>query len=150
MKEDTTVTASTIIAFAEKLEEDTSKFYEELAEKYTENRETLLSFAKESKRNKILLLRTYQETITDALEACFININLSDYLIKINLREGMSYYDALKLAVAIEEKACKFYSDVAERSGALLATITDVFRKVAKIRENRKYALKLKLKTNPI
>jgi len=137
------VTASAIISFAEKLEDGSSKFYEKLAEKYPESKEIFLAFAKESKKNRVLVIRTYQETITDALEACFIKgLNLKDYLVETTLKEGMSYFDALKMAIELEEKASKFYSDVAERSKSLLATIPSAFKKVAKRRNNRKLKLK--------
>jgi len=135
-------TCSAIISFAEKLEDNSSKFYEELAKKYTEGKETFLAFAQESRKNKMLVTRTYQETITDAIEACFIQINLSDYLAETTWKEGMSYYDALKKAIELEEKASKFYLDAAERSKSLLATIPRAFRKVAERRNNHKLKLK--------
>jgi len=135
-------TCSAIISFAEKLEDNSSKFYKELAEKYTEGKETFLAFAKESWMNKVLVTRTYQETITDAIEACFIRIDLNDYLAETTLKEGMSYHDALKKALELEEKAGKFYLDVAERSKSLLATIPRAFRKVAERRNDHKLKLK--------
>jgi len=135
-------TCSAIVSFAEKLEDNSSKFYEQLAEKYPEGKETFLAFAKESKKNKVLVTRTYQETITDAIEACFIQINLSNYLAETTWKEGMSYHDALKRAIELEEKATKFYLDVAERSKSLLATIPTAFRKVAEGRNNHKLKLK--------
>lgn len=138
------VTASAIISFAERLEDDSSKFYEELADKFVEGKETFLAFAKKSKKNKVLVIRTYQETITDALEACFSfeGLNLSDYLAETTLTEGMSYSDSIKMAIELEAKASKFYSDVTERSKSLLATISRAFRKVAERRNNRKLKLK--------
>jgi rubrerythrin len=141
--EEPNVTASTIISFAEKLEDDSSKFYKQLAEKHVENKELFLSFAEESMKNKVLVTRTYQETITDALEACFIKgINLNDYISKTTLAEDANYSTALKMAVELEEKAGKFYLDTAERSESLLATIPRAFRKVAERRNNRKLKLK--------
>jgi len=135
-------TCSAIISFAEKLESNSSKFYEELAEKSEENKEIFLAFAKEGMKNKVLVTRTYQETITDALEACFIQIDLSNYLAETPLNEDMSYLDALKMAIELEEKASKFYFDAAEQSKSLLATIPRAFRKVAEKRQNRKPKLK--------
>lgn len=147
--EEPNVTASAIISFAEKLEDESSKFYNKLAERYTEGKETFLSFVKESTKNKVLVIRTYQETISDALEACFSfkGLNLSDYLTETKLTEGVSYSDALKMAIQLEEKASKFYSDAAERSKSLLATIPRAFRKVAERRNNRKLKLKSLLKS---
>jgi rubrerythrin len=146
--EESNVTASAIISFAEKLEEDSSKFYRQLAEKYIENKELFLSFVEESRKNKILVTRTYQETITDALEACFIKgINLNDSIAEITLAEDAKYSTALKVAIELEEKAGKFYLDTAERSESLLATIPRVFREVAERRNNRKLKLKTLLKS---
>lgn len=141
-------TCSAIISFAEKLEDNSIKFYEELAEKYTEDKEIFLSFAKESRKNKVLVSRTYQETITDAIEACFSfrGLNLSDYLAEATLTEDMSYIDALKMAIELEKKASKFYLDVVEQTKSLLATIPRAFRKVAEIRNNRELKLKSLLK----
>jgi len=135
-------TCSAIISFADKLEDNSSRFYEKLAEKSAENKETFLAFAKESRKNKVLVTRTYQETITDALEACFIQINLSNYLAETTIKEDMSYLDALEMAIELEERASSFYFDVAEQSKSLLATIPRAFRKVAEKRNNRKLKLK--------
>jgi len=140
MKE-TNLTASVIISFAEKLEDNSSKFYEKLAQKY--GKESFLCFAKESKKNKILITRTYQETISDALEACFIKgLDLSNSIIARNLTQDMSFADALKTAIELEEKAVKFYVDVAERTKSLLATIPMVFRRIAENRKSRNQELK--------
>lgn len=143
------VTASDIIRFAEELEENSSKFYEILAERYPESKEIFLSFSKESKKNKMLIIRTYEETISDALEACFIKgLNLSNYHTEIKLEESMSYLDALNVAVKLEEKACKFYLDAAEKSKLLLATIPMAFKKVAERRNTRRVKLKALLEIN--
>jgi rubrerythrin len=47
----------------------------------------------------------------------------------------------LKTAIQLEDKAIKFYTDVAERSKSLLATIPMAFERVAKSRKNRKLKL---------
>jgi len=139
-----TATASAIINFIEKLEDDSSKFYKKLAERYSENKELFLSFAEEDRKSKALVIRTYRETITDALEACFSfkGLNLNDYKIEPTLADDASYSDALKIAIQLEEKASKFYLDLAERSRSLLATLPGAFRKVAEIRSKRKQKLK--------
>jgi len=117
-----------------------------LAERYAKGKEKFLSFSKESKKNKILITRTYQETISDALEACFIKgLNLSDITITTSLAEDMSFLDALKMAIELEDEAAEFYIDVAERTKSLLATIPMAFGRVAKNRKNRKHELNLLL-----
>lgn len=134
-------TCSAIITFADKLEDRSSKFYEDLAAKAAEEKEIFVAFAKESMKNKVLVTRTYQETITDALEACFIRINLSNYSAKATLTEDMNYIDGLKTAIKLEEEASRFYKDAAERSQSLLATIPRAFKKVAERRGSRKAKL---------
>jgi len=138
----TVPTASVVITFAEKLEDESSSFYEKLAEKFAENKQTFLTFSAESKKNKVLIVRTYRETITDALEACysFEGLNLDDYDVKAVPEQ--TYSQSLNTAIQFEEKAREFYMDVAERSKSLLATIPMAFKKVAETRNNRKLRLK--------
>jgi len=137
-------TASAIINFAERLEDDSSGFYQKLAQKFPRNETMFISFAEESKKNKVLITRTYRETITDALEACFCfeDLNLSNYSVNTSLANDASYPDALRIAVELEDKTSRFYLDVAELSKSLLATIPAAFRKVAERRNNRKQLLK--------
>lgn len=87
--------------------------------------------------------RTYQKTISDALEACFSfkSLNLRDYLVEISSIVGGSHANALKTAGKPEDKASKFYLDAAEQSRSLLATIPRTFRKVAETRTKRKKIL---------
>ena len=54
-------------------------------------------------------------------------------------KQGMA--DALEMAVALEENACVFYLDVAQRSESLLAIIPGAFKRVAKKRGKRKAKL---------
>ena len=142
--EDMHVTTATIINFSERLEESSAKFYEELAERLAAHQDTFLAWAKESRKNKVLITRTYQETITDDLEACycFEGLSLGAYAFEKTLPAGASQAEALKTALALEEKAQKFYLDVAERSQALLATIPRAFRRVAETRGKRQVELR--------
>jgi rubrerythrin len=140
-------TASAIINFSGKLEDESARFYETLAEKFTQNKDLFTGFALESRKNKTLVVRTYQETITDALEACFTfkGLRLSDYATQTTVTETTSYVDALEMAVQLEEKACKFYLDAAECSKSLLATIPQAFKKTAETRNKRKLKITLLL-----
>ena len=137
-------TASAVISFVEKLEDDSSRFYREMADKYPENKEVFLKFAKECEKSKTLVIRTYQETITDALEACFSfnGLKLGDYQAEAALPQKSSYADDLRTAIKLEEKAAEFYANVAERSGQLLATIPRAFKKAAETRNRRMSELK--------
>ena len=136
-------TASAIIDFVERLEDDSLAFYEKLAERFPMHKAVFLSFVGDVKKNKASVIRTYRETITDALEACFSfkGLNLNDYMIKTNIAENSSFSDALKVAVRLEEEASEFYTDVAEQCKSLLATIPRAFKAVADERNRRKQRL---------
>ncbi len=136
-------TASEGITLARKLENDSAKFYEELAQRYTKDAETLLSFAKDNKKNITQIERAYYGVITDALEGCFaFNIDADKYTFSIAIPGGANYADSLSQAMEIEEKIIKFYSDAAEQSESLMADVPRAFVMVAKKRENRRPKLK--------
>jgi len=136
-------TASAVISFAKKLEEDGAQFYEDLAQRYTNDREALLSFANENRKNVVLTERTYYGVITDALEGCFsFQINADEYAFETKLAENASYDAALNKAVEMEEKIIKFYSDAAEQSKLLMADIPRAFAMIAKKRNMRSSKLK--------
>jgi rubrerythrin len=141
--EDLNVTAATIISFAEKVEDNSAAFYEELARRFPQSRDDFLAFARESKKNKVMIVRTYQETITDALEACFSfeGLNLQPYVVKGISGRGNSYIEALQDAVELEGKAGRFYSDAAGHCASFLATIPRVFRRIAEARNKRRLEL---------
>ncbi len=131
-------TASATISFAKKLEDESAKFYEDLAQRYTEGKDTFLSFAKENGKNVVQIERAYYEVITDAIEGCFaFNLNPDEYTVKTELAEEASYSEALDKAVEIEEKIIKFYLDAAEQSKSLLADVPRVFTMIAKKRSSR-------------
>jgi rubrerythrin len=134
------VTTAAIITFSEALEDQTTVFYEGLAERWADHADMFSALARDGKKNKTHIVRTYQETISDALEAsyCFEGLNLDDYALETALDEGTSLADAATLALNLEEKACAFYLDVAARSESLLGTIPRAFKRVAKRRAKRK------------
>lgn len=142
--ENSTLTTSAIMSFAEKLEDDSSVFYEKLANKFDTSQEIFLGFARESKKNKIYLVRTYQETISDALEASFSfeGLELPEYNLETAVVEDTGFKEALEMALEIEEKASKLYTQIAEQAHSLLATIPRAFSRVAKTRSARKEVLK--------
>ena len=137
------LTTAAIIRYSENLEDDSSAFYETLAERWPAHKEAFLAFARDGKKNKTQVVRTYQETISDAYEASysFEGLSLRDYEFDTSLRQETSLMEGLESALALEEQACAFYLDVAERSKALLATIPRAFTRVAKKRSQRKSSL---------
>jgi len=149
--ENLNVTASAIISFAESLEDSSSTFYEKLAEKFVESKDIFQAFANTYKKTKMLVIRTYQETVSDVLETgfSFEGLNLKDYAVRTALSEDTCYTEAVGIAIELEEKAYKFYLDIAKQS--LLATIPRSFTKAGEVRIKRKLELRSMLdNTNSI
>ncbi len=136
-------TASEVISFATKLENESAKFYEDLSQRYAKNVDVLLSFAKENGKNIIQIERTYYGVISDAIEGCFaFDIESDEYTFETVLAENTSYSDALGKAIELEEKVGEFYTVAAEQSKSLMADIPRAFEMVAKKRSNRTAKLK--------
>ena len=133
------LTAAAIISYSTDLEARSQAFYESLAERFAGQQAAFAGFAKDCAKSSTTVVRTYQETITDALEAgfSFEGIVLSSYAADVDLPEGIDLEQAVSKAVALEKKAIAFYQDVAEASESLLATIPRAFKRVARTRRRR-------------
>ena len=134
-------TAGAFIRVHGELEDKIKEFYESLAaiDKYSAGRETFLTFSKENQKHKDMILRTYREVITDALEAAFPLKNLDevDYEMNKKLTEDMSLREVIERAIEIEEKSYKYCRDAGESTIGLLADIPQAFEWVA-IRKTRR------------
>jgi len=141
------ITASAAISYVGKVEENSAKLYENLAQKHAEDKETFLSLAKENRRNKKSIEYAYYGVISDKLEACycFDNLDTDNYSIKTELPEGINYPNALKKLVDMEEKIQKFFLDAANQSKSLVPDVSWIFERVSKKRGKRVAKLKLLL-----
>ena len=136
-------TAAEVISFTRQLEEDSARFYEDLAQRYQKDDETWLSLARENRKNIVQIERAYYGVITDAIEGCFaFNINLDEYTFQTELTEETSCSDALDKAIEMEERIKKFYSDAAEQSKSLMADVPRAFVMIARKRDERISRLK--------
>ena len=137
-------TASEAVSFSTELENESAEFYQDLAQRYAEDKDTFLSFAKENGRNVVQVQRAYYGVITDAIEGCysFGGIDTDNYCIETTLSQGKSYSDALNMAIALEEKITKYYLDAAEVSKSLMADVPQAFGRIAKKRNERVFKLK--------
>jgi len=139
-------TASEVISFTKKLENESANFYRSLSQKYTQDKDVFLSFAKENGKNVVQIERAYYGVITDAIEACYaFDVEADEYTFETELVENASYSDTLGRAVEMEEKIVQFYSDAAEQSKSLMADVPRVFIMTAKKRSNRVPNLRLLL-----
>jgi hypothetical protein len=133
------VTASAAVSYIGKVEENSAKLYENLAQKHKEDGETFLSLAKENRRNKKSIEFAYHGVISDKLEACFCfeNLDTDNYSIKTELPEDIGYSDALSNLLDMEEKIQKFLLDAAKQSGPLVPDVSWIFERVGKKRAQR-------------
>jgi len=145
-------TCSGAISLSKELENESAKFYEELSMRHEEDKDLFLAFAKENSKYVKQIERAYYGVITDAIEGCFaFDLNPEDYQLKVTLPKDASYSDALKKALAIEEKILNFYQVATEQSKHLMADVPRSFTLVAKKRSERVPKLKELLeKVNPV
>ena len=131
-------TCSGAISLSRELENESAKFYQELSKRFEKDKDLFLTFAKENAKYVTQIERAYYGVITDAIEGCFaFDLNPEDYQIKAVPSKDVSYTDALKEALAIEEKILKFYGVAAEQSKHLMADVPRNFTLVAKKRNER-------------
>jgi hypothetical protein len=137
-------TASTAISFAKKLEDDSAKVYQELAQRYLQGKEAFLAFAKENGQNKTAIDRAYYGVISDALEGCFSfeGIDTDDYAVEAPPAKGASLAAAVKALATMEERIMRFYQAGSESSRSLMADVPRAFDRISRKREERIERLK--------
>ncbi len=136
-------TCSGAISLSRELENESAKFYQELSKRFEKDKDLLLAFAKENTKYVTQIERAYYGVITDAIEGCFaFDLNPEDYQVRGAPSKDASYSDALKEALANEEKILKFYGIAAEQSKHLMADVPRSFTLVAKKRNERLPKLK--------
>jgi len=136
-------TASSVISFARELEGESAKFYEALAEKFAEGRDSFLSFAQENRKYIKQVEMAYYGVISDAIEGCFaFDLEGGDYALETTLAESAGYADALSQAVRMEETLVRFYTDAAKQSESLMADVPRAFMLIVRKRNERLAKLK--------
>lgn len=131
-------TASETISFVKNFEGQSTKFYEDMVDRYSRDKDLLLAYAKENMKFFSQIQRAYYSVITDALEGCFsFDLEVDDYSFKTDLFEEASYKDALNQAIRMEEKILNFYETAADQSMSLMADVPRNFKLVAKKRKKR-------------
>ena len=133
------ITASAVISFCSDWEDAAARFYQTLSTCFDGQAQLFGAMAAECVKHKALIQRTYQETVTDALETgySFEGLNLQEYVVDLSLAPDADLNAAIDVAVALEKRAIAFYEDVARRSQSLLATIPRAFERVAQRRSER-------------
>ncbi len=138
-------TASALLSFYSRLEDAITQFYQTLATRdaFTQGQEIFHTFALENQKHKKLILRTYREIVSDALETSFsfVGVKTEDYNADTELPPNITYNKALAKAEAIEELSSKFCVTAGQQSQSLLAGIPQAFQRIAKLKAKRKHLL---------
>ena len=144
-------TASQVISFARKLEEDGAGFYESVAKQYARDGEVLRGFVNENKKNIKRVERAYYSAITDALEGGFaFDLDPDEYTFNPDVSMNKTYSDAIETGIRIEEKTARFYDKAAEQAKPLMADVPRAFSIMARLRDDRRQKLTALLDTrNP-
>lgn len=136
-------TCSGAISLSRELESQSAQFYQTLAQTFEKEKDFFLSLAKENEKFIKQIERAYYGVITDAIEGCFaFDLDPEDYRVKAAPTENAGYSEALKEALAMEEKILNFYGVAAEQSKHLMADVPRSFTLVAKKRSERIQKLK--------
>ena len=136
-------TASSVISLSKELEGDSAKFYEDLAEIYAPQKDTLLGYAKENRKFIVQTERAYYGVITDAIEGCFaFDMESDDFKLETMVADKVSYKETLAQIIKLEELIVKFYTDAAEQSQSLMADLPRAFNLIVKKRNIRLDSLK--------
>ena len=138
------LTAAAIISYCQRLEDRSAAFYDDLVARFPEQARLFAGYAKDCVKHKAQITRTYQETVTDALETnfSFKGLQLPAESGDVSLSTDANLEAATSAALELETKAIAFYEGVAASSEGLLATIPRAFRRVATRRQRRAEGLR--------
>jgi rubrerythrin len=105
-----------ILDFAIAREEESVVFYRDLAEKMDNphTRKVFELFSKEEVGHKQRLMNIKEDKSLLPEEKRVKSLNIADYLTDVEVSSGMSYQDALIVAMKKEKAAFKLYSDLSE------------------------------------
>jgi rubrerythrin len=132
-----------IINFALEREKEAVAFYEDAIkqESYVGARKTFEAFAAEEQKHVALLegfLRG-ETRLTDYRFEWIPDMKRSNYMVDLTYEKGMSYPDALRLAMKREEKALALYNELREKADD--EELVKIFKMLAQEEAKHKLAL---------
>jgi len=110
-------TIDEILNYAIDQEQQAADFYANLAGRAEKAgmKDILLEFAAEEKRHKERLLAVKSGDHELTPEQKVLDLKISDYLVEVDATDGISYQDALIVAMKRERAAYELYSDMAAK-----------------------------------
>lgn len=131
-------TCSQVVSLARELEQKAAGFYRDLARRWPPKEDLFLGFAGENENYVTLVERAYYGVISDAYEGCFaFDMNPEEYLVNTELPQELDFPEALRAAMALEEKMIGFYKEAARQSKSLMADVPRAMELVARKRSER-------------
>lgn len=110
-----------ILNFAEKVEQDDMVFYRQASNNPAAgpHQELLETFAREGKKHISLVQRTRRENVTEMILEPIRDFVRDSYQLRVENTDGLDSTAILTAAVALENRAIRYYSDAAEKIRAL-------------------------------
>ncbi len=134
-----------IIKFAIETEINAFNFYVRASQvaKYSGARELFIDFSKEEQKHRELLEGITAEKIADLkVEKPVPDLKISDYMVDVEFKPDLSYADILRVAMKMEERSLKFYTDL--KQTAKDKALDKLFDFLAQQEAKHKYHLELK------
>ena len=132
-----------ILEFAIAREQEAVDFYTEISQtmENSQTKRLFLSFAAEEKGHRIKLEGIKTNKSLAPSEQEIRSLNISDYLVDVDVQPGMNYQDALIVAMKKEKAAFRLYNDL--MSATTDPALQDIFRMLAQ--EEAKHKLRFEL-----
>lgn len=107
-----------ILDFAIRAEQAAVEFYNSLAKdaRNEDMRGVFLEFAGEEMKHKARLAGVRESGLLRTENEHIVDLQIADYVVDAEVREGMTYADALIVAMKREKAAFRLYSDLASRT----------------------------------
>lgn len=130
-----------VARFAIEKEINAFNFYTSASQvaKYSGARELFLELSKEEEGHRILLEKLDVEKIAQVRIESVPNLKISDYMVEVEFRPEMPYADILRVAMKMEERSLKLYTDWNE--GTRDAELKKLFAFLASQEAKHKYRL---------
>lgn len=107
-----------ILDFAIQNEQNAVDFYNDLSKvaHSDDMREIFAQFAREEMGHKAKLMKIKEEGFTFTSSEKVLDLRISDFVVRVEPKENMSYEDALILAMKREKAAFRLYTKLAEKA----------------------------------
>lgn len=131
-----------ILNFAIELEGLDQDFYTSAGDNplVSEQKAMLEDFVAEKKKNRKLLVRARQESITEMILEEIENFSRSSFLSERDLEDATNQGDILRKSAELEDKAILFYFEAAEKLKGT-PEVSRLFRSIGKKHKRRKEQL---------